>query len=461
MDSARAAFQLTSLPRRAAALARKSFGFLHGIHPPENKLTADVPIRRMPFPDEVILPLRQHAGKPAKAIVQRRDVVERGDKVAVADGFVSVPIHASAAGTVADVGYYPHPDGSTDLAVRIVVDRHSPQLPRPRIVPEWNGLTRGDIVRVVQDAGLVGLGGAAFPTHVKLAPPDDAAVKVIIINGAECEPYLTTDHRSMVEYPERVHLGVRVMMHALGAPRAVIGVEKNKPDAIAALQRTLPADLDVTVLPLTVKYPQGAEKMLIHSVLGQEVPSGKLPIHIGAVVQNAGSVATIGEIFESGMPLVERIVTISGHGVKRPSNLIIPIGTKVRDALAFCGGLTDDAEQVLFGGPMMGISVANLDTPILKGTTGVVVLTRDEVRAQESSPCIGCGYCVDACPVFLNPSMLGKLARAGQHELMQDEHLADCMLCGSCAYVCPSNIPLPQLFQISKIALRKSKAGAA
>jgi electron transport complex protein RnfC len=463
VDQARATFQLKSLPQRAAALARKSFGFVHGIHPPDQKeLTAARPIRRMPFPDEVILPVRQHTGKPAIPIVRKGDRVERGDKIAAADGFMSVPIHASAAGTVADIGYYPHPDGSTDVAIRIILDRHSPQLPRPRIIPDWHGLTRDEIVRVVQDGGLVGLGGAAFPTHVKLAPPAGSEVRVILVNGAECEPYLTTDHRSMVEYPERVHLGIRIMMHTLDAPRAVIGVEKNKPDAIEALLRTVPADLDIKVLPLTVKYPQGAEKMLIHSVLGQEVPSGKLPIHIGVVVQNAGSVATIGEIFESGMPLVERIVTVSGHGVRQPSNLIVPIGTKLRDALEFCGGLTDDAQQILFGGPMMGLSVANLDTPILKGTTGVVVLTRDEVRDQESYACISCGYCIDACPVFLNPSMLGRLARAGEYEQMQnEEHLADCMLCGSCAYVCPSNIPLPQLFQISKIALRKQKASGS
>jgi Na+-translocating ferredoxin:NAD+ oxidoreductase subunit C len=239
----------------------------------------------------------------------------------------------------------------------------------------------------------------------------------------------------------------------------VIGVEKNKPDAIEALRRTIPADLDITVLPLTVKYPQGAEKMLIHAVLGEEVPSGKLPISLGVVVQNAGSVATIGEIFDTGMPLVERIVTVSGRGVKRPSNLIVPIGTRLRDVLDFCGGLTDDAQQILFGGPMMGMSVANLDTPLLKGTTGIVVLTASEVRSRQSDPCISCGYCLDACPMFLNPSLLGRMARTGEYEQMEEEHLGDCMLCGSCAYVCPSNIPLPQLFQLSKIALRKKKAG--
>jgi Na+-translocating ferredoxin:NAD+ oxidoreductase subunit C len=441
----------------------KALGFLHGVHPPERKeLTEKVPIRRMPFPDEVVLPVRQHAGKPATLIVKRGDRVERGDTLAVADGFISAPVHASASGRISAIEQWPHPDGTTAMAVRIAVDPHSAQVPRPRVVPDWRQLTPQQIVQAVQDAGVVGLGGAAFPTHVKLAPPKGAKVEVVLVNGAECEPYLTTDHRSMVEFPERVHLGVRIMLRALGVSKAVIGVEKNKPDAIERLRATAPADLDVTVLPLTVKYPQGAEKMLIRSVVGKEVPSGKLPVSVGVVVQNVGSAATIGEVFETGLPLVERIVTVSGHGVKRPSNLIVPVGTRLRDLLAYCGGLTDDAAEILFGGPMMGLPVANLDTPILKGTTGVVVLTTADVRAQVSYPCIHCGYCLEACPVFLDPQHLGSLAQAGRFEEMQQQHhLADCMLCGSCSYVCPSNIPLSQLFQTSKAAVRRIKVSAA
>jgi Na+-translocating ferredoxin:NAD+ oxidoreductase subunit C len=328
-------------------------------------------------------------------------------------------------------------------------------------VPDWHTLSPAEVVKAVQDAGVVGLGGAAFPTHVKLSPPAGEKVSLVLINGAECEPYLTTDHRSMVEYPERVHFGIRIMLHALGVTRAVIGVEKNKPDAIETLRATTPSDLDVTVLPLTVKYPQGAEKMLIRSVLGIEVPSGKLPLSVGVVVQNVGSAAMIGEVFETGLPLVERIVTVTGRGLRRPANLIVPVGTKLRDLLDSCGGLTDDAAEIVFGGPMMGLPVADLDTPILKGTTGVVVLTRSEVRRRRSYPCIHCGYCIDACPVFLDPQYLGSLALAGRHEDMEPRHLADCVLCGSCSYVCPSNIPLSQLFQASKSALRKQKASVA
>jgi electron transport complex protein RnfC len=250
-------------------------------------------------------------------------------------------------------------------------------------------------------------------------------------------------------------------MHTLGVSRAVIGVERNKPDAVAALQAAIPTDLDVTVLPLTVKYPQGAEKMLIRAVTGKEVPSGKLPMHVGVVVQNAGSIACIAEIFETGLPLIERVVTVSGPGVRRPANLIIPVGTKLEAVLEFCGGLTDDATEILFGGPMMGGSQADLRTPLIKSTTGVVVLTRQESKPKEVHPCIRCGHCLDACPVFLNPSQLGVLAQAGRYEEMEALHLADCMLCGSCSYVCPSNIPLSQMFALSKGALRREKARVA
>ena len=413
----------------------------------------------MPYPDEVVLPLRQHAGKPAKLVVQKGVFVERGDVLATADGFVSSPVHASASGRVTAVDWWPHPDGSMAHAVHIAVAPYSAQVARPRLVPDWHGLSHDDVIRAVQDAGVVGLGGAAFPTHVKLAPPRDLTIDTIIINGAECEPYLTTDHRIMVEYPGRVHFGLRIMMHALGVRRAIIGVERNKPDAVAALERTKPNDLDITILPLTVKYPQGAEKMLIKSVLDREVPSGKLPASVGAIVQNVGSAATLAEVFETGLPLVERIVTVSGRGVQRPANLIVPVGTKLRDLLAFCGGMTADAAEVLFGGPMMGQAQRDLDVPLLKGTTGVVVLTHDEVRDMSPSPCIHCGRCLDACPMFLNPSLLGDLAKAGRLEDMQAAHLADCMLCGSCSYVCPSNIPLAQLFTASKAAIRR--VGAA
>lgn len=429
--------------------------FSHGVHPPEHKeLTSGVSIRRMPFPEEIILPVRQHAGKPARPIVKAGDWVERGDKVAEADGYVSVPIHASAAGRVVEVGWWPHPDGTMAEAVRIRVEKYSPQIPRPRQIPLWEGLSPKDVVSWVQKGGVVGLGGAAFPTHVKLLPPKEASIQLLLVNGAECEPYLTTDHRTMVEFPHRVWFGVRIVMKALKVERAVIGVEKNKPDAIEILSGTRPGDLDAEVIGLTVKYPQGAEKMLIKAVTGKEVPSGKLPMHVGVVVQNVGTIACIAEIFETGLPLIERVVTVTGPGVKRPSNLIVPVGTKIRDVLAFCGGLTEEVTEVVSGGPMMGGAQPNLDAPITKGITGIVALTRREARIREVFPCIRCGHCLDACPMFLNPSLMGSLAQTGRyHEMAERAHLWDCMLCGACSYVCPSNIPLSQMFALAKYQL--------
>ncbi|MHC4822058.1 MAG: RnfABCDGE type electron transport complex subunit C, partial [Planctomycetota bacterium] len=305
-----------------------TLGFRHGVHPPELKeLTAGVAIRRLPFPGRIVLPLRQRAGKPAKAIVSVGDRVERGDLVAEADGWVSSPVHASAAGTVEELSLQPHPSGTTEPAIVIAVEPRSAQMPRPRVVPEWEDLEPAELVEAVRHAGVVGLGGAAFPTHVKLSPPEHAKVEVIVLNGCECEPYLTTDHRTMVEYPDRVLLGLRIMMRCLGVERAMVGIERNKPDAIEAIRARLPDDLDVEVLPLTVKYPQGAEKMLIRAVLGREVPEGRLPLDVGVVVQNVASVATIAEVFDTGLPLIERILTVTGRGIARPGNLIVPVGT--------------------------------------------------------------------------------------------------------------------------------------
>ncbi len=429
--------------------------FSHGVHPQEFKdPTSSLPIRRMPFPEEIVLPLRQHAGKPARLLVKVGDRVERGDKIAEADGFMSVPIHSSTAGEVVGIGWWPHPDGSMAEAVRIKVEKFSPQIPRPRQIPRWEGLNPEQVVKAVQKGGVVGLGGAAFPTHVKLLPPKDVRIELLLVNGAECEPYLTTDHRTMVEFPERVWYGVRIMMKALEVDRAIIGIEKNKPDAIETLGRTKPEDLNAQIIGLTVKYPQGAEKMLIKAVTGREVPSGKLPLNVGVVVQNVGTIACIAEIFETGLPLIERVVTVTGPGVNRPANLIVPVGTKVRDVLEYCGGIKDNVTEVVFGGPMMGSAQPDLDAPITKGTTGVVVLTETESRPRTVYACISCGRCLDACPMFLNPSLMGTLAQVAKYQEMVDEgNLWDCMLCGACSYTCPSNIPLSQMFGLAKYQL--------
>ncbi|MEJ2399753.1 MAG: electron transport complex subunit RsxC [Xanthomonadales bacterium] len=433
--------------------------FRHGVHPPEHKeLTSGIASRRLPFPKEIVLPLSQHIGRPSEALVKPGDRVERGDVIAKASGFISSRVHATAAGTVKAIEHWPHPAGAMQRSIRIEVDPHSTQLQRPRLVPHWDEVPAEQLSEEISKAGIVGLGGAAFPSHVKLRPPEDQPVDVLMVNGCECEPYLTSDHRVMLEQPERVHRGIRIVLRALGIDRAVIGIENNKPDAIEIMRATAPTDLDVRVQALQVKYPQGAEKMLIKAVTGREVPSGKLPSSIGALVQNVATTANIAKVFETGEPLIERIMTVSGRGIRRPGNWVIPFGTKLGDVIAACGGFTEDAAEIVFGGPMMGQSQASLDVPVLKATGGILVLSKDECKRQEILPCIRCGKCVDACPVFLNPQLLGSLARVDRYEEMVDANLHDCMLCGCCSFVCPSNIPLSQLFAMSKIQLSRLKA---
>ena len=433
--------------------------FKHGVHPPENKeLTSGIASRRLPFPKEVILPLSQHIGRPADALVKPGDRVERGDVIAKASGFISSHVHATASGTVKSIEHWPHPAGAMQPCIRIEVDPHSTQMQRPRLVPHWDEVPAVQLSEEISKAGIVGLGGAAFPSHVKLRPPEDQPVDVLMVNGCECEPYLTSDHRTMLEQPQRVHQGIRIVLRALGIRRAVIGIEANKPDAIEIMRDTAPSDLDVSVKALKVKYPQGAEKMLIKAVTGREVPSGKLPSSVGALVQNVATTASVAKVFETGEPLIERIMTVSGRGIRKPGNWVIPFGTKLGDVIAACGGLNEDAAEIVFGGPMMGQSQASLDVPVLKATGGILVLSRDECKRQDILPCIRCGKCVDACPVFLNPQHLGALARVDRFDEMVDNNLGDCMLCGCCSFVCPSNIPLSQLFAMSKIQLSRLKA---
>ena len=431
--------------------------FKHGVHPPENKdITAGIASRRFPFPDEIILPLSQHIGAPAKALVQPGDRVERGDVIAQASGFISSAVHASAAGTVKSIELWPHPSGTMVPSIRIDVDANSTQMRRPRTVPRWQDVKEEDLSIEIGKAGIVGLGGAAFPSHVKMSPPKDQPIELLLINGCECEPYLTSDHRTMLERPEDVYTGIRIALKALGINRAVIGIEANKPDAIEVMRKMAPDDIDVTIQPLQVKYPQGAEKMLIKAVMGREVPSGSLPSAIGALVQNVATAANVAAAFETGQPLIERIITVTGRGIQKPGNWVIPFGTRLRDVIKHCGGLTDDAAEIVFGGPMMGLGQANLDVPILKATGGILILSKDECKRQEIMPCIRCGKCLEACPVFLNPQWMGALAKAERYEeLAEEAHLADCMLCGSCSFVCPSNIPLSQLFTAARTQMKR------
>ncbi|RMH74283.1 MAG: electron transport complex subunit RsxC [Gemmatimonadetes bacterium] len=433
--------------------------FKHGIHPSEYKdFTKDLPIERMPFVDEYVLPLSQHLGAPSKPIVKAGDKVFRGQPVAEASGFVSVPLHASVTGTIKGIELRHHPTGKMVESIVIERDPFSPQTLYNEKQLDWEHLSPPELVQFIQSGGFVGLGGAAFPTHVKLTPPKGKTAKFFIVNAAECEPFLTTDHRLMLEQTDSIYLGIRVCMKILGAEKTYIGVETNKPDAISRLQATVPSDLNCEVVPVQTKYPQGAEKMLITAVLNREVPSGKLPIDAEVVVNNVGTMAGIGDLVRFNQPLIERVVTVTGPGIHRPANLTVPIGTKLSDLLAYCGGITDDTRQILFGGPMMGAPQVFLDVPVMKGTSGVVCLTEELIRPRHEYACIHCSRCVEACPVFLNPSRLGQLARVKRYEEMINYHLMDCVECGSCSYVCPSNIPLVQRFRVAKGMIREKQA---
>ncbi len=443
-----------------AGLAARYPSFRHGIHPPEAKRdTCEAEIRQFPFAPALIVPLSQHAGKPSIPVVREGQEVVRGQVLARADGFMSVPQHAPVSGVVRRIALAPAISGRMTEAVYLEPFPGSSQE-----VPDGEGLdaesaSPEEIVLAIQAAGIVGLGGAAFPTHVKLRPPDDRRIHTLMLNGVECEPYLTTDHRVMLEQSDDVHMGIRYLLKATGAGRAIIGIEANKLDAAERLRETAPADLPVETRVVTVKYPQGAEKMLITALLGSEVPSGGLPSDVGVVVINVATAAEIGRLLPRGRGIQERVVTITGPAVGKKGNYRIPIGTPLRFALGQVD-VSDDVSRVFLGGPMMGQALSSLDVPITKGTSGFVAFTSKETgtRPQEY-PCIRCAYCVDACPVFLNPSQLGLLAKNGEYAAMADEYrLMDCFECGSCTYVCPSHIPLVQRFRQAKAILREGRS---
>ncbi|MES9941421.1 MAG: electron transport complex subunit RsxC [Candidatus Thiodiazotropha sp. 6PLUC2] len=435
-------------------------GFTHGIHPPYHKDTADKPIRRLPFPPQLVLPLDQHIGKPALPLVHKGQEVVRGEPIAKADGNFSVPLHAPATGRIRGIELMPTPKGPKTNAIVIDVYEGSTQevlWEQPRDMSELNP---DEIIQAIQDSGMVGLGGAAFPSHMKLTIPQDKEVDTLVINGCECEPYLTCDHRIMLEHPKALLRGIRYAMRATGTQKAIIGVEDNKMDAVEVLKSHLSKGSPVEVKAVETKYPQGSEKMLIKSALNREVPTGGLPSDIGVVVNNVGTLAALGDLLPQGRGLIERVITVAGPGIGKPANYLVPLGTPIRHILEHVGYEGSRTEFIL-GGPMMGPAVSALDTPITKGTSGLLVLNEPSIEDESHKiwPCIRCARCVNACPMHLNPSMLGLLAAKRKYEEMGlDYHLNDCFECGCCSYVCPSNIPLVQYFRIAKAINREQAA---
>ncbi|MBT8494567.1 MAG: electron transport complex subunit RsxC [Deltaproteobacteria bacterium] len=439
-------------------LFRRNKTFGHGVHPPDSKdRTKGMEIRQFPFAPELVVPLSQHIGKPARPLVGAGQEVVRGQRIGEPDGYMSVAMHAPVSGEVTRIGPVPTIKGQEVPGVYLRPHPASTQEVAEGLAVEPTA-SREEILKGIQMAGVVGLGGAAFPTHVKLDIPEGEYVDTVIINGVECEPYLTTDHRVMLEQVADIYNGARYLEKVTGAERIIIGVEANKPDAADALRAAIPADLPIEVMVLEVKYPQGAEKMLISALLGREVPSGGFPYQVGAICINVATTAEIGRLLPHGQGIQERVVSISGPAVRDAGNYRIPIGTPLRFILDTVG-VADDVGRVFMGGPMMGPTASNLDVPILKGTSGVVAFTTVELPKRREYPCIRCAYCVDACPLYLNPSQLGLLAKNREYDRMAEEfHLMDCFECGSCSYVCPSHIPLAHYFRVAKAAVRRARA---
>jgi len=426
-------------------------GFRGGVHPADEKhRTQGKPVESVPLPERLFVPLSQHIGAPARATVKKGDRVLAGQVIAEPVGFVSVPVHAPTSGTVRGVDLCPHPLGSPQPAVEIEVDGEDAWADPLAPIPDPFDAAPEVLRRRALDAGLVGMGGATFPTHVKLSPPPEVQIDTVILNGVECEPYLTADHRLMLEEPQKVLSGLRAILAVFGLRKGWIGIEENKPDAIELMGRLARDAGFAEVVPLRVRYPQGAEKQLIHAVVGRDVPSGALPMAVGSVVQNVGTAAAFWDALSAGRPLVERVATVTGPAVREPRNLRFRVGTPVSHLLDLCGGLTEDAAKVVLGGPMMGLAQHDLSVPATKGCSGVLCLPGNMVRTAPPGPCIACGRCVDGCPMGLSPTTI---VRFIDHELVAEAdewNALDCIECGCCSFSCPAGIPLVHSIRYAK-----------
>lgn len=433
-------------------------GFQHGVHPdPYKDQTSHLHTQRIPFVRHYVLPLAQHIGAPARSIVEVGQRVRRGELIAEPTAFVSTSLHSPVTGWVRAVAPRRYIDGTFRPAIEIEADAYATQRLEPKLIDNWSSLSMEDFISQVQRAGIVGMGGAAFPSHVKYSVPEGQRIKTLIINGAECEPYLTNDHRLMVERPDAVLSGTEIVRQKLGSEEAVIGVELNKPDAIEALRRHIKPGQPLKIVPLRVKYPQGESKMLIKALFGKEVPVGQRSRDLEMTMNNVGTIVAIADYFNAGLPFIERLVTVSGPGIEYPANLIAPLGTPVREVLRFCGGLKEETREVIMGGPMMGTPIASLDVPILKSSSGILAFTAHETARPAEYSCVRCGRCVEACPYFLNPSLLSRLAKARLYDEMKKHSIMECVECGSCTFSCPSGIPIVQLIRAAKDSIRHKK----
>lgn len=430
--------------------------FKGGVHPKEEKeKTSHLKIRKAKLPKRVIIPLSQHTGTPCEPLVSVGEEVKTGQRIGDSEKFISAPIHASISGKVAAIELRPHPDGRMVKSIVIDSDGKDTLHESVKPYPPFKTLSKNDIRKIVRAAGIVGLGGGAFPTHVKLDPPHDKVIEYVILNGAECEPYLTADHRMMLENPEDIVIGLKAIMKTTDGKKGIIAIESNKPDAIASMRKVIKDEENLSVFVVKTKYPQGYEKSLIYSTIKREVPSGGLPMDVGCAVSNVSTAAAISFAIKKGMPLIERVVTVCGSGVKEPANLLVRIGTPFADAINECGGTQGEIKKVINGGPMMGIAHWTVDVPVTKGVTGILVFSEKEHEEIELEPCIRCAKCVDVCPVDLLPTLLESYAEAGNIEQCKKLGVLDCMECGVCAYICPSKRNIVQNIKLAKETLSK------
>ena len=427
-----------------------------GVHPAENKLSAGEAIRVAQLPKVAVFPMGQHIGAPAKPIVQKGDKVKVGQMIAEAGGFVSAPIYSSVSGTVQKIDTVIDASGYEKPAVYITVegDEWMEGIDRSKDIVTFDhadGMSAKDIIATIQNAGIVGMGGACFPCHVKLSPPPGMKPECVIINAVECEPYLTADHRLMLEHPDEIIIGLLLLMKAAGVDKGYIAIENNKPDAIQAIGLKAMTQKNIEVVPLQVKYPQGGEKQLIDAVIGRQVPAPPaLPVSVGAIIQNVGTAYAVYEAVMKNKPLFERIVTVTGKSLANPSNLLVRMGTPMSQLIDECGGLPEDTGKVIGGGPMMGKALANTEVPICKGSSGVLIMREEESHRAEPSPCIRCAKCVSACPMGLEPYLLSACTDQGLWDRCEKEMITSCIECGSCQFTCPAHRPLLDEIRLGK-----------